>query len=200
MEEGSLRLSLVVMVCKLGLFSIYLFIYIVEPPARSSKQKPGRHLRWHYFFSLKKAAVIPKLVLKALKVSGRLTFSPHWKPKLGPNISEGCGRASNKVDELANKKEGKSGKWLKIKNNKTNKLRTIKTEGPLTFRIDHPTSNNQIGKIPRRTTQRPYLLVESRFNQPPHIASHTLWASRDADLTGIENAGVHSRQGQERTG
>lgn len=43
MEEGPLRLSLVVMVCKLGLFSIYLFIYIVETPTRPSKQKPSRN-------------------------------------------------------------------------------------------------------------------------------------------------------------
>lgn len=90
-------------------------------PSRSqaeARQGPPTAL---LFFSLEKAAVIPKLVLKVPKISGGLTFSPHWEPKLGPNISEGCGRASNKVDELANKREGKSGKGLKSKKQKTTK-------------------------------------------------------------------------------
>lgn len=49
MEEGPLRLSLVVMVCRLGFFSIHLFIYIVESPTRPSKQKPGENPRQHLF-------------------------------------------------------------------------------------------------------------------------------------------------------
>lgn len=60
MEEGPLRLSLVVMICKLDFFSIHLFIYIVESPTRPSKQKPGGNPRQHFFF-LGKAVVIPNL-------------------------------------------------------------------------------------------------------------------------------------------
>lgn len=142
----------------------------------------------------------PNLVLKAPKVSGGLTFSPHWESKLGPNISEGCGRASNKVNELANKREGKSGKQLKSKKQKTTKQTSQeqqKQKGPLTCRIDLPTSNNLTEKISHRTTQRPtFQLSPDSINHHTQLVVHCV-ASTDADLTGVKNAVVYSGQAGE---